>query len=1070
MNSGNAQSPAAPLLASTAPAPRRRGRPRSPVFGYFHRLVDDKGVFQGNQCQFCPFVSRDRSENPTYLTRHLLRTCSAPQSVKDEMGVRHPSIAISAFGGSKRYNSLKQGPVIAVASAPLLPLSVTQPQGVTSTVRRGTGTVGAKRPHGQGSQKQKRSHRSADGEPRQFLQGEELTRHPVQNEHCSGTQADIPLTHARQCEHDFRHSADALLPDTIPNTLQVGDLEAPKEPPTKDHQQNGELQDGLIEIVRPTVPDQQPPLDSTGDGQSNEKERSGSEGGEHFEQLPKSNENSGGMGSTPQQSSDVGDVGKHVSNFSDPPKAVEPIPARPTDSSHRVGLPSSQTLIRPAGVTKTRRGRPRSPALLHFRRHVDEKGTFIANQCMHCSFVSRDRSENSTLLLRHLLSQTCRTSEDVKIKLRRDTKGKRTGRAVKAGSKQYERMNARGGCSELKTSKNRGLPAGYLRNPDLVSSCLVRFFTAFDVNLNAVGSEEFKDMILAISSAEATNPIVRKEINGMLGCEEGSSDPSNGQVKFLPTENELNAFWRNMTSSQILRVTQRDQNAAPNHLLIHFPRHLLPEKIFCSQHDNSDSRRLDFSGPGLIASVFRWISSGRLEYLGSRNCAGDFAEHLNVIVEQYEAQCFAEHSKFDHILISRPFGTTEKRYEIPRNNPDNVWIPDVAREVDMLCHELLAQVPLLVSCVRRNRLIASFFREQYGESAAAVLFGENHAEKEVYRRYQTYISELGRTDESLEVLRTAVETYKVLCHFQTRHENPQKLQETGRFLNTMTEESVGCVPLCKEVTQFMYSKSYRKELKAFISFMKPLADLISKYSGVKFETSLEDMHFVEAGVSERGMLRDKNPFQCRSIAYLLSDCVCTLKELYSDAVSDHDSDLRVLRSHAACRLLGKSDVGNPPIVHDICYVAAFLNPYADLSASQDFSVEQAWRQAVTFLHNQYSANCSIAVDKVLDQLQSFHRRTGIFAAQQMFEISEDAEDPRAWWAEHGSVAPDLSAVANKVLSAPTSAFRCVEFISSRNAMAKDLRAEKRDELEEKRRFTLWNLKLLSQLRRNPLIE
>lgn len=60
---------------------RARGRPRSIIFNFFTREPSPDGCALVNTCVFCGFKSRDRSQNPTYLMRHVINSCRAPQDI-----------------------------------------------------------------------------------------------------------------------------------------------------------------------------------------------------------------------------------------------------------------------------------------------------------------------------------------------------------------------------------------------------------------------------------------------------------------------------------------------------------------------------------------------------------------------------------------------------------------------------------------------------------------------------------------------------------------------------------------------------------------------------------------------------------------------------------------------------------------------------------------------------------------------------------------------------------------------------------------------------------------------------
>jgi hypothetical protein len=102
------------------PAKRRRGRPRSIVFEYFQREKEDDSFV--NRCKFCSFVSRDRSFNATYLSRHTITACpAAPPDVVERL----KQARSSASHGSK-----KQATVVSQAeihSSPLQLASAAEP-------------------------------------------------------------------------------------------------------------------------------------------------------------------------------------------------------------------------------------------------------------------------------------------------------------------------------------------------------------------------------------------------------------------------------------------------------------------------------------------------------------------------------------------------------------------------------------------------------------------------------------------------------------------------------------------------------------------------------------------------------------------------------------------------------------------------------------------------------------------------------------------------------------------------------------------------------------------------------
>lgn len=113
---------------------KKRGRPRSMVFRYFERLVDDNGKFLGNRCSFCDFISRDRSENSTYLGRHLTRSCNAPPEVREAIEVSKRSRRARNEAAAAAGLSLQQGAQLSPSSNdPLMTSSTAAPISQPST-------------------------------------------------------------------------------------------------------------------------------------------------------------------------------------------------------------------------------------------------------------------------------------------------------------------------------------------------------------------------------------------------------------------------------------------------------------------------------------------------------------------------------------------------------------------------------------------------------------------------------------------------------------------------------------------------------------------------------------------------------------------------------------------------------------------------------------------------------------------------------------------------------------------------------------------------------------------------
>lgn len=735
-----------------------------------------------------------------------------------------------------------------------------------------------------------------------------------------------------------------------------------------------------------------------------------------------------------------------------------------------VSAGSAQTIVRTAGVKKTRRGRPRSPALVHFRRHVDDKGNFIANQCAHCTFVSRDRSENSTLLLRHLLSPACSTPEEVRVILRGNrytADGKRTNRGGKAGAARSRKTGLKNTVGSLVDAKEhtprRGsgqFPAaqGYSVNPEHVSAALIRFFVRHEIDLRVVESTLFTDMVEALTATAPMNErgLVKKS------AASGSQIVTGECGELLPAWNVLENVWRSTAVSRLLKqdTGNGDGYSSSAHLIIYFPDCIAPLLPHCASHSSYDAdKELDNNSLSMIASTFRWTSGAKLKYIGSKNCSGDFQTCLSELLSESQPNCPPGKTTFDQIFIGRPVGSLDQSRNIPRNDPVNTWIADVSREIDILGQELLSQVPLLVRCVRRNKLLASFFRETYSNSAAVILFGRNPAEKEQCRRYIAHIADPVKYTRCCDALESAEQTYEILQQAQSSHKDRQRLQETGSFLHTISEENAGNVQLCQEITRLVLSLPYRNELKLFISVMRPLANLVTLYGREDKARARSDRPTQQGHQTPADIFSDPFPFQGRSIAYLLPDCVRALRDIYTEKAPEFENDLLLLRGHTTCRLLGKGAEGFPPIVGEICYLAAFLNPNTDLSTMKGITVDEAWRRALSFLHSNYNSSSDLVLDRALEQLQSFHGRSGVFSVREMFSDANEIQDPKVWWEKHGSLAPDLCVVALKILSAPTTAFPVVQHIAEVNARELDLRRMGKDDIMEKKRILHWNLKL-----------
>lgn len=588
---------------------------------------------------------------------------------------------------------------------------------------------------------------------------------------------------------------------------------------------------------------------------------------------------------------------------------------------------------------------------------------------------------------------------------------------------------------------DRGLVVKKEQPQTCIALPVIRFFLAHGVNLRAVESPFLRHLVHAIRADAADLAAANVPVDKSLA---------------LPSYEDLDACLKTVSNDQLLKghCSEKRPYSSSTQLIIFFPHTLRSKRHqLLPSYDNSTA--FDYhSSASFVASVFRLSSGSDLKYIGARNCQPDVPTSLTEII----AESLDEgEPRYDQIVIGRPLTNVEKARAVPRNDQLHVWIPDVAREVDILCQDLLAQVPLLVRCRRRNKLLATFFQEDYSERTATTLFGRDLVEKEQCKRYLAHIANAPEYPQCSHIIENAQQTCEILLQTQNSHCNLRRREETGNFLHSLTEDNSGNVQLCKQVVQLLLSTAYRKDLTAFISIMSPLSRLISIYN--QNELSPERDTPPSSGPDPDELFSEPLQLRSRSLAYVLTDCVKTLRELYAEKMPAYENDLLLLRSITASRLLGKGTDGFPPIADDVCYVAAFLNPAADLATTKGISVEEAWRRAVQFLHNQYSNNSDVLLERVLEQLQHFHRRSGVFSVQDVFNDLDEIQDPRFWWAKHGSLAPDLCGVAMRVLSAPTTAFHVIQHIAEVNARDEDLHGLEKDELMDKRRSVVWNLKL-----------
>eukprot|EP00178_Gracilaria_changii_P001258 TRINITY_DN1175_c0_g1_i1.p1 TRINITY_DN1175_c0_g1~~TRINITY_DN1175_c0_g1_i1.p1 ORF type:complete len:982 (-),score=176.23 TRINITY_DN1175_c0_g1_i1:2548-5289(-) len=869
--------PSSPSLSVVAPTQtprpkqRRRGRPRSPVFTYFRRLVDQNGLFVGNQCTFCSFVSRDRSENPTYLTRHIIRTCSAPQHVKDVLSARFVNT-------NAVLQHAEQAGTVLVSSSPL-------------------------------------------------------------------QQTTVVLSTAHPNAHNSSKS-----------------LQQQQSP-------------------QPT-PDSSQPIQS------------------------------------------LAPVAQSAASF--PALVHQP--------------QQQQSQLRPLGITKSRRGRPRSPALLHFRRHIDENGVFIANQCIHCSFVSRDRSENSTLLLRHLLSPSCCAPEDVRQMLRANKGASKTvrKRTIPLPIVPNNLVNA---------SSSSALHPHVTRHSLVVS--VLRFLLVNDLPFSVVENPLFHDFLHGTRGVPA--------ISDAASTMSATAHPNNNAHSQI-TYHELETFLSNRSATELVHEFDHkpQQPYSSAQLIIYFADNSREAAACCSDFhaQNDNPVALAEESAAYLASVFCYVSASHLSYLFSKNCRSNFSSSVAEIVQLAQKQCDV---KCEQIVVSRPLVAVDKPRAIPRSELNLVWLPDIVREVDILCQELLAQVPLLIRVQRRNNILAAYFREDYSKAISEELFGRSDGEKETFQRYLDFISKRAHGIRSCQVVDVALHTHDLLCKAQVTHEDAARVVDTRNFITTLTEETCGNVSLSQEVIRLVLSSPYRDDLNVFVSVMKPLTALISLY---RLANDAPTIRYSSPLFDFGDLFRCPLELRTRSLAHVLPDCVGTLRELYSEKFPQYEDDLRLLRGHVACRLLGKGVDGCPPVADDISYIAALLNPNGDLSNTKGITVDEVWKRAVQYVQAHHSENGEVEVKTVLDQLQEFQNRRGRFADDNLFSEASESTDPLEWWeTKCAHVAPELHSIAQTVLSVPTTAFAAVRHMTNFNACGEDLQRSESDAEMEKRRFITWNLRL-----------
>lgn len=889
------------------PNTRRRGRPRSTVFMYFRRIVDDTGTFVGNKCNFCHFLSRDRSENPTYLTRHLLRICIAPPYVKLALASRYP-----------------------------LPHSLTYPS------------------------------------PSQLSRLQ--------------SQSPAPQTHHHQ--NINTHS------DILPHLSDQHPFPSLFSPPASHP----------ISLFHPhqTLSNSQNLLD--------------------FPNHP-----------NPQQSLSQSPQLTQIPPISSSPLALSltsPQTATPPP-------PPPHNSLRPQGITKARRGRPRSPALLHFHKNTDQNGLFVANQCIHCSFVSRDRSQNSTVLLRHLLSTSCCLPNHLRQALHQATS---SSKATRKTATSLSIPTAPAHYSVISP------PKPLSQRQHLVMSSL-RFLLGFHLPLATAESPLFLDFIFRVATEFASQSDTDSDHPHRL------ADKMFAQL----TQRELRSYFSNHSAIHTLGSANDavPQSEATAQLFIYFAnvsRHTMHSRGL--PHVSSTSGVQPFEESAVnVASVFHVVPGSNLSFLASYNCHLKLSSSLEEIVhEAKEALNF----RFTYVIVSRPLLNANEVSTIPPNDSTHFWITDIVRELDIICQELLAQVPFLKRVHRRNELLYSYFKEEYSEPVAQELFGRSQKEKQQFERYREMIAvAASHPMYTCRAVETASRTYDLLCQAQSIRDNQNRAEDTRKFFFSLSEEVCGSVAFSREIMRLVLFSSHCRDLKAFLAVMTPLIALISQYNiqREEAETLCGTFHPID-GPPELPV-----GLHCRSLSHVLRDCLGTVREIGSAELAEHESDKKLLHDHVRSRLIGDGSGGLPPIANELTYLAAFLHPNRVLMRTMGICVDDAWQKAVLFLKTHCNGRSEMEVKCILEQFEEFGDRRDRFSNSEIFEHLDNETDPLQWWERHGDVAAELKSVAVAALSIATTALPAVRYISEENALSDDLLGRERDTSEEKLRFVSWNLKL-----------
>lgn len=454
--------------------------------------------------------------------------------------------------------------------------------------------------------------------------------------------------------------------------------------------------------------------------------------------------------------------------------------------------------------------------------------------------------------------------------------------------------------------------------------------------------------------------------------------------------------------------------------------------------------------PTYVASYFCLSSRSSLQYIASRNCGADMCSGLSDIVKEAEVHISRG---FDHLLLGRPRTIIGTPASSSLSDTLADYSLDVCREVDTLFQELLGRISLLKKVHRQIGIIASFFRLVGRDATWRGMFGEFAPGHEDFQRYITHISRSQYAVCSFGTMTTASLTCIIVQNAQSSGKHRE--EQICNFLTSRTEENCGSIPICRAVVDLLLSPSLLVDLNSFLHLMEPLSHLIRKYSVEKVVPTTSHSRYVSP-VPTFPLIANT-----RSAGYVLFDCAQALGELSRGVKRENRNDLSGLEDHVRIRLFQEGPNGYPPIVSDLMCVAAMLNPSIEIT-SNGISSQEAWGRAWRFIQRTYCSYPRVVLDRVWQQLHNFRTKgtaaTQSLACNNVLGKSPD-EDPLEWWTKYGAIAPDLRDLALRILHVPTTIFSGVQHITNLNAEYDDLREQTRNSLEEKLRFTSWNLKL-----------